>query len=124
MSPIVNFRFRLVGTFNSIRVKNISEGDLKVWYTSSPEGHVVEASPYMVFNPADITINVLDTIHFQDLGYHDATEVSEETCQDYDQFFISTRADAQLQRAYFDAAQAGTVEEEFPDGYSIPSYFL
>ncbi|MBM55786.1 MAG: hypothetical protein CMB32_04430, partial [Euryarchaeota archaeon] len=50
-------------------------------------------------------------------------EVSESTCQQYDKFFISTRADAQLHRAYFDAALAGTIEEEFPDGYTIPPYF-
>ena len=50
-------------------------------------------------------------------------EVDEVTCQQYDRFFVSTRADAQLHRAYHDALAAGTVEEEFPDGYVQPSYF-
>ena len=52
-----------------------------------------------------------------------AAEVDESTCQEYDKFFISTRADAQLQRAWFDAVLAGTTDDEFPDGYSTPSYF-
>ena len=50
-------------------------------------------------------------------------EVNELTCQSYDKFFVSTRADAQLHRSYHDALSAGTVEEEFPDGYVQPSYF-
>ena len=52
-----------------------------------------------------------------------AAEVSEDVCQEYDRFFVSTRADAQLHRAYFDAQLNGTVEEEFPDGYVWPTYF-
>jgi len=50
-------------------------------------------------------------------------EIDAIECQKYDEFFVSTRAEAQLHRSYFDALQAGTVDEEFPDGYTTPSYF-
>jgi len=50
-------------------------------------------------------------------------EVDEVTCQQYDKFFVSTRADAQLHRSYYDAKAAGTEDEEFPNGYVTPSYF-
>ncbi|MEZ7817369.1 MAG: T9SS C-terminal target domain-containing protein, partial [Flavobacteriales bacterium] len=50
-------------------------------------------------------------------------EIDATVCQEYDKFFVSTRAEAQLHRSYYDALQAGTVDEEFPDGYAIPSYF-
>jgi hypothetical protein len=53
-----------------------------------------------------------------------AAEIDEATCQEWDRFFVSERADAQLHRQYFDALAAGTVETEFPDGYVIPQYFF
>jgi len=53
-----------------------------------------------------------------------SAEIDASTCQQYDNFFVSTRADAQLHRSYFDALAAGTTDEEFPNGYAIPSYFF
>ena len=53
-----------------------------------------------------------------------SAEIDASTCQQYDDFFVSTRSDAQLHRSYFDALKTGTSDEEFPDGYSIPSYFF
>ncbi|MBT7652345.1 MAG: T9SS C-terminal target domain-containing protein, partial [Flavobacteriales bacterium] len=53
-----------------------------------------------------------------------SAEIDASTCQQYDNFFVSTRSDAQLHRSYFDALQTGTADEEFPDGYAIPSYFF
>ena len=52
-----------------------------------------------------------------------AAEIDAITCQEYDKFFVSTRADAQLHRAYFDAVASGTADEEFPNGYVTPAYF-
>jgi len=52
-----------------------------------------------------------------------SAEVDAEVCNAYDEFFVSTRADAQRHRQYFDAVAAGTVDEEFPEGYALPSYF-
>ena len=52
-----------------------------------------------------------------------SAEVDNDVCSQYDEFFVSTRADAQRHRQYFDALAAGTVEEEFPEGYALPSYF-
>ena len=53
-----------------------------------------------------------------------SAEIDASTCQQYDNFFVSTRSDAQLHRSYFDALASETVDEEFPDGYAIPSYFF
>ena len=50
-------------------------------------------------------------------------EVSAETCQEYDQFSISYRADAMRHRQYHDAIADGTVDEQFPNGYVRPAYF-
>ena len=54
-----------------------------------------------------------------------SAEVDEATCETYDNFFISTRSDAERHRQYFDcqADPECDMEEEFPDGYAIPSYF-
>lgn len=55
-----------------------------------------------------------------------SAEVDETTCNQYDEFFISTRADAERHRQYFDciADPECDMEEQFPSGYSIPSYFF
>ncbi|MGY8916778.1 MAG: T9SS type A sorting domain-containing protein [Flavobacteriales bacterium] len=53
-----------------------------------------------------------------------SAEIDASTCQQYDDFFVSTRSDAQLHRSYFDALANGTVDEEFPNGYVTPSYFF
>ncbi|MDZ4824412.1 MAG: T9SS C-terminal target domain-containing protein, partial [Flavobacteriales bacterium] len=50
-------------------------------------------------------------------------EVTENVCEYYDQFFVSYRLDAQRHYQYQIATLNNTVEEEFPDGYSTPSYF-
>jgi len=52
-----------------------------------------------------------------------SAEIDAEVCNAYDEFFVSTRADAQRHRQYFDAIANGTVDEEFPEGYAIPGYF-
>ena len=52
-----------------------------------------------------------------------AAEVSDKVCSDYDRFFISERVDAQRHRQWFDAQAEGTAEEDFPEGYSMPTYF-
>ena len=52
-----------------------------------------------------------------------AAEVDKNTCNDYDDFFVSTRADAQRHRQWFDSQAEGTSEEDFPEGYTIPAYF-
>ena len=52
-----------------------------------------------------------------------SAEVDADVCNAYDEFFVSTRADAQRHRQYFDAVAAGTADEEFPEGYAMPSYF-
>ena len=55
-----------------------------------------------------------------------SAEVDATTCSAYDQFFISTRADAERHRQYFDCVNDPDcdLESEFPNGYSIPSYFF
>ena len=53
-----------------------------------------------------------------------SAEVDETTCNEYDRFFTTTRADSERHRQYFEAVAAGTVDEEFPDGYAIPSSFF
>ena len=50
-------------------------------------------------------------------------EITEDVCQEYDKFFISTRADAQRHRGYFDAVADGSVDIAYPDGYVTPAYF-
>jgi hypothetical protein len=50
-------------------------------------------------------------------------EVDEATCQQYDKFTISYRADAMRHRQFHDAVVAGTAEADFPDGYVTPAYF-
>ena len=52
-----------------------------------------------------------------------SAEVDVTVCDQYDRFYISNRADAQRHRQYFDAVAAGTVEEDFPEGYAMPAYF-
>ena len=53
-------------------------------------------------------------------------EVDEATCAAYDQFSITERQDAMRHRQYFDCAADPTcdLDTEFPDGYSIPTYFF
>lgn len=50
-------------------------------------------------------------------------DIAPEVCAAYDQMFISLRSDAQQHRSYYDALEAGIVDELFPDGYDIPEYF-
>ncbi len=50
-------------------------------------------------------------------------EVTEDVCEQYDQFFTCLRQDSQRHYQYHQAVINGTVEEEFPDGYTMPSYF-
>ena len=50
-----------------------------IWTKGAPVSHQVQTGPGMTFSPDSITINVLDTVFFSGLGYHDATEVDEAT---------------------------------------------
>ena len=52
-----------------------------------------------------------------------SAEVDKTTCNEYDNFFVSTRADAQRHRQWHDSQAEGTSEEDFPDGYTMPAYF-
>ena len=45
----------------------------------TPTSHNVNASDYNVFSPSDLTINLGDTVYFENLSSHNAVEVSEET---------------------------------------------
>ena len=53
-------------------------------------------------------------------------EVTEDVCSSYDRFYVSNRTDAQQHRRFFDCQNDPTcnLEEEFDNGYSIPSYFF
>jgi len=55
-----------------------------------------------------------------------AAEVGPAVCEQYDKFAISQRADAMRHRQYFDctADPECDMEEQFPNGYSIPAYFF
>ncbi|MFM9985003.1 MAG: T9SS C-terminal target domain-containing protein [Flavobacteriales bacterium] len=57
-----------------------------------------------------------------------SAEVTEATCEAYDQFTVTLRQDAQRHRQYFDLISQGasqaTIDEIFPDGYTIPGYFF
>ena len=45
----------------------------------TPISHVIEASNYNFFIPSELTINLGDTVYFENLILHNAVEVSEET---------------------------------------------
>ncbi|MEY3398538.1 MAG: hypothetical protein RL220_1132, partial [Bacteroidota bacterium] len=53
-------------------------------------------------------------------------EVSEVECERWDKFHISYRADAQRHRQYFECLNdpGCEINEQFPNGYSIPPYFF
>ena len=55
-----------------------------------------------------------------------SAEVDATVCSQYDKFFVSTRADAERHRQYFDCLADPDCDMEtlFPEGYSIPSYFF
>ena len=56
-----------------------------------------------------------------------AAEVDPSTCEQYDKFTISQRADAMRHRQYFDCQadpECDHGSEPFPNGYSIPAYFF
>lgn len=55
-----------------------------------------------------------------------AAEVDENTCLQYDKFFVSYRQDIELHRSYFDCLNDDDCEvsDVFPDGYTIPQYFF
>lgn len=50
-------------------------------------------------------------------------EITADQCLEWDKFFISFRADAERQRAFFECAQDPTCTSA-EEGYSIPSYFF
>ena len=50
-----------------------------------------------------------------------SASVNENTCEQYDRFFVSLRQDAQRHRAYFDCVSAG--DDDCEENYSIPGYF-
>lgn len=55
-------------------------------------------------------------------------EVTESTCEQYDNFQVCLRQDSQRHRQYFDLLASGAsqaeIDEIFPDGYTIPGYFF
>ena len=52
-----------------------------------------------------------------------SAETDPTTCDAFDRFAVSYRADAQRHRQYHEAVLAGTVDADFPDGYAYPAYF-
>ncbi|MDA8956642.1 T9SS type A sorting domain-containing protein [Flavobacteriales bacterium] len=50
-----------------------------VGFGQAPISHTIYASPYNVFSPFDLTVNLGDTIYFENLTNHNAVEVSEDT---------------------------------------------
>ena len=50
-----------------------------IGFGQAPISHTIYASPYNVFSPSDLTINLGDTIYFDNLTNHNAVEVSEDT---------------------------------------------
>ena len=50
-----------------------------------------------------------------------SASVNENTCEQYDRFFVSLRQDAQRHRAYYDCVSAG--DDDCEENYSIPGYF-
>ena len=44
-------------------------------------------------------------------------------CNKYDRLYSAFKSDAQRHQAYFQAVENNTVDIQFPDGYSRPSYF-
>lgn len=53
-----------------------------------------------------------------------AASIDETTCEEYDNFFVTTRAESIRHRQYFEAVATGTVDEQFPEGYATPSQFF
>jgi hypothetical protein len=53
-------------------------------------------------------------------------EVDEATCNAYDRFFPTTRAESESHRQYFECLNDPTceIDSEFPNGYSTPSVFF
>ena len=52
-----------------------------------------------------------------------SAETDPNTCDSFDRFAVSYRADAQRHRQWHEAVLAGTDDIDFPDGYSYPAYF-
>ncbi len=54
-----------------------------------------------------------------------SAEVTESTCQQWDNFVVSYRADAQRHRQYHECLNDPTcdINQLFPEGYTMPSYF-
>ena len=67
-----------LGTFDAIRLKNDASSIDSIWTKSFPTAHQVQTIG-MTFDPDTLSINVLDTVFFSGLGYHDVTEVDQST---------------------------------------------
>jgi len=67
-----------LGTFDVLRLKKDGSSIDSIWTKGAPVSHQVQTVG-MTFNPDTLVINVLDTVFFTGLGYHDATEVDEAT---------------------------------------------
>ena len=67
-----------LGSFDVIRVKNDASSIDSVWVKSFPTSHQIQTVG-ITFDPDTLSINVLDTVFFTGLGYHDVTEVDEST---------------------------------------------
>jgi plastocyanin len=54
-----------------------------VGYGQTPTSHTIYASDYLIFSPSELSINLGDTVYFENLSTHNAVEVSEETYNSY-----------------------------------------
>jgi len=70
--------FTPLGAFDVLRVKNDASSTDSIWIKPFQTSHQVQTMG-MTFDPDTLTINVLDTVFFTGLGYHDVTEVDEST---------------------------------------------
>lgn len=67
-----------LGTFDVLRLMNDGSSVDSIWTKGAPVSHQVQTVGN-TFDPDMLTINVLDTVFFTGLGYHNATEVDEAT---------------------------------------------
>ena len=67
-----------LGTFDVLRLKKDGSSVDSIWYKQAPTSHEIQTNG-MTFSPDTLVINILDTVYFTGLAYHDATEVDEST---------------------------------------------
>ena len=65
-----------LGVFDALRVRQSGESTDSIWYKSMPTSHVITTNG-MLFSPDTLSVNILDTVYFTNLAYHNAVEVDE-----------------------------------------------